>query len=119
MVFFLQGLTQFRGKERQIYEKQIKSAKRVKKGQWSKLDFEFTPRPPTAVSDKVLQRRNLEIPKVEELRVEFFVYGADAGVVEVDNVTIHEVGPVDEAAERAKEYRATGLKHPDEVEENK
>ncbi|MCX7017312.1 MAG: hypothetical protein NTW86_32910 [Candidatus Sumerlaeota bacterium] len=91
IVVFLQGLTQFRGQEREIYEKQVKSEKRIEpNNQWGTLDFEFTPRPPSAVSNTVLEHRGIEIPHVQWLKVEFFVYGGDAGRVEFDNMKITE-----------------------------
>ena len=116
VVVFLQGLTTFRGQERQIYEKQIKSDKRVKAREWSTLDFEFTPQTSTAVSAKVLERRKLDLPHVEMLRVEFFGYSTeyygyrspDGGVVEFDNVRIVEKPAAAGNASTQPQSRPTG-----------
>lgn len=89
VVVFLEGMAQFQGELRRIYRKQIKSDKRVKKGQWSRLDFTFTPQAPTQVSNKVLERRGIAVPTVTKMHVEFFGYHPE-GVVEFDNVRIFE-----------------------------
>lgn len=103
IVLFVNGYAKLDGKERLVYRDEIKSNSRLKKDKWSWLDFEFTPRQPSFVSNKVVEHRLNRMGPVDLLEVEFFIHGSDGGVVEVDNVSIVRIArhPQTRAIERA------------------
>jgi hypothetical protein len=87
VIMFIKGYSNFRGREREIYNRKKEVILDGKKGDWTHFSMTLTPQSPGG--QKVLAHRGIDLPHVEFLRVQLYTY-LHPGIVDFDNVWLSE-----------------------------